>query len=156
MANIYSEIGLRRLKELALPVGEGVAKISFNAAELGEYSLRRKPVLVVLSKREWILVPCTKKNIEKYRGHCRLVKGKKCSRIEFKHNSGSVRSVLSKYESTDLSTPLYAAKTGEIFNAGKGHKTRKVTQKVREARVGLVTKTRRFGHTVIVYKGRAI
>lgn len=156
MMTYKEEIGQRRLKELALPVGEGVAKISFNATTLGEYSLRRKPILVALSKREWILVPYTRANVEKYRGHCRLVHGKKCIRIEFPHNSGSIRSVLSKYESADLSAPLYAAKTDAIFSAGKGCRTRKkVTEKVREnGTVRLVTKTKRFGYTTIVCKGR--
>ena len=153
----YAElIGQRRLKELALPVGEGLAKISFKADELGEYSLRRKPVLVALLRREWVLLPCTRANIEAHRGHCRIVHGKKCIRIEYKHNSGSIVSVLSKYESADLSSPLEKATTDAIFGAGKGMRTRKkVTAKVREnGTVRSVIRERRFGHTTIVCKGK--
>lgn len=122
------EIGQRRLQELGLHVGHGVT-MSFNVKELGEYSLRKQPVLVVLigltSNQQWVLMPCTKQNIAEHRGHCYLVKGRKVERIGYRHYTGSISEVMSKYESTDLSRPLRYAKTGEIFRDGRGQRTQK-------------------------------
>ena len=120
------EIGQRRLQELALAVGHGVS-MSFNARELGEYSIRKQPVLVVLvgltSKQQWVLMPCTRQNIEQHRGHCYLVKGRKVERIEYRHFSGSIEHVMGAYEGMDRSTPLQYAKTNDIFRAGMGSRT---------------------------------
>lgn len=125
------EIGQRRLQELALTVGHGVT-MSFNARELGEYSIRKQPVLVVLvgltSKQQWVLMPCTRQNIEQHRGHCYLVKGRKVERIEYKCFHGSIEHVMSQYEGMDRSTPLKYAGATEIFRAGMGSRTRKKPQ----------------------------
>ena len=120
------EIGQRRLQELALSVGHGVT-MSFNAKELGEYSIRKRPVLVVLiglsSNQKWVLMPCTRQNIEQHRGHCYLVRGRKIERMEYKHFSGSIEHVMGAYEGMDRSTPLQYAKTSDIFRAGMGSRT---------------------------------
>ena len=112
-------------------MGHGVT-MSFDVKELGEYSLRRKPVLVVLtgltSNQQWVLMPCTRQNIAEHRGHCYLVKGRKVERIEYKHYTGSFEQVMSKYESADLSAPLSIAKTDDIFRAGRGARCRKKPQ----------------------------
>jgi hypothetical protein len=131
MKHFAEEIGQRRLQELALNVGHGVT-MTFDVKELGEYSLRRKPVLVVLtgltSNQQWVLMPCTRQNIAEHRGHCYLVKGRKVERIEYKHYTGSFERVMSKYESADLSAPLSIAKTDDIFRAGRGARCRKKPQ----------------------------
>lgn len=120
------EIGQRRLQELALAVGHGVS-VSFNAKELGEYSIRKQPILVVLtgltSNQQWVLMPCTRQNIEQHRGHCYLVRGRKVEAIKFKCFHGSIEHVMGAYEGMDRSTPLKYAKTGEIFRAGMGSRT---------------------------------
>lgn len=125
------EIGQRRLQELALTVGHGVT-MSFNARELGEYSIRKQPVLVVLvgltSNQQWVLMPCTRQNIEQYRGHCYLVKGRKIEAIGYRHFHGTIEQVMSKYEGMDRSTPLKYAGATEIFRAGMGSRTRKKPQ----------------------------
>ena len=157
------EIGQRRLQELALTVGHGVT-MSFNARELGEYSIRKKPVLVVLvgltANQQWVLMPCTRQNIEQHRGHCYLVKGRKVEHIGYKCFHGSIEHVMSQYEGMDRSTPLKYAKTGDIFRAGMGSRTRKkVTSKVREAgSVGTYIAVKRFkgSRLTCVCKCRAI
>ena len=157
------EIGQRRLQELGLAVGHGIT-MSFNARELGEYSIRKKPVLVVLvgltANQQWVLMPCTKQNIEQHKGHCYLVKGRKVERIGYKCFHGSIEHVMSQYESMDRSTPLKYAGATEIFRAGMGSRTRKkVTSKVREAgSVGTYIAVKRFkgSRLTCVCKCRAI
>ena len=125
------EIGQRRLQELGLRVGHGIS-MSFNARELGEYSIRKQPVLVVLvgltANQQWVLMPCTKQNIEQHRGHCYLVKGRKVTAIEYRHKTGTIEQMLSAFEGADLSEPLYRASSNSIFHAGKGQQTRKKPQ----------------------------
>ena len=171
MKHYAEEIGQRRLQELGLNVGHGGVTVSFDVKELGEYSLRKQPVLVVLmgltSNQQWVLMPCTRKNIAEHRGHCYLVKGRKVERIEYRHHTGSFEQIMSKYESEDLSSPLRIAKTGEIFMAGKGtrfHKkphisgSRKPTAHGTAGTIGNYITTKRFENSRLtcVCKCRAI
>lgn len=162
-----AEIGQMRLSEMRLTVGGGIT-VAFSDVELGRYSYLKKPVLVVmtgrLNHRQWVLMPCTKRNIAEHRGHCYLVKGRHVRRIEYRHVSGSTfEEVMSNYETADFGTPLMFAKTEAIFRAGCGHGTRKKPQRgsSRETANGKegggrmpVIKTKRFPNSKLtcVYK----
>lgn len=119
-------IGQRRLEECAL---RGGYPLSFEPRELGVYSIRRQPVLVARVANVWALVPCTRENVRLYRGRAYLVKGRRVEHLVYRdpyENYGlTFRQIMDRYECEDTSRPLYRATTDEIFQAGKGQRTRK-------------------------------
>ncbi len=148
MALSCLEIGQQRLKELRLQ-----GDVGFSAIELGWYSMQRKPVLVVLTgltgNRKWQLMPFTRENTARHRGHCYLVKGRKVAAMEYIHKTGSVREILSAYEGADLSKPVYSAGAEAIFHDGKGQRTRKKPQVSRGGGNSQYIATKRFKNSHI-------
>lgn len=115
------EVGLMRLKEMHLSADKfALGQIN----DIGINSIHRKKIVVGKEGSSWVVVNCTRENCTHFRHHGYVIHGRKVVPL-FREVRGSVAEILDKYESMDRSKPLNMMKADEVFNAGKGARTRK-------------------------------
>ena len=165
------EIGERRISELNLrTVGSHIVN-EIDVVELGTCSIRNIPVMVALvglsAEQAWRIVAYTRENIEKYFGHCYVIKGRKIRHIGGRYRSANLYEAIREYEAEEFgrledghTNARNCYRGSDIFRAGMGCKTRpKVTSKVREGgSVKEVIICKRFENSRItcVYKSRKV
>lgn len=115
------KVGLMRLKEMHLSVDK-FTQAQIN--DIGISSIHRKKIVVGKEGGAWTVVSCSRENCAHFRHHGYVVHGRKVTPL-FKSVHGTVGEILDRYESMDRSKPLNMMKAEEVFNAGKGVRTRK-------------------------------
>ena len=115
------KVGLMRLKEMHLSVDK-FTQAQIN--DIGISSIHRKKIVVGKEGDAWTVVSCSRENCAHFRHHGYVVHGSKVTPL-FKSVHGTVSEILDRYESMDRSKPLNMMKADEVFNAGKGVRTRK-------------------------------
>lgn len=158
------EIGERRISELNLrTVGNHLVN-EIDVIELGTYSIRNIPVMVALvgltAGQAWRIVAYTKENIDKYFGHCYVIKGRKIRHIGGRYRSANLYEAIHEYEAEETGKALKYMGAQEIFATCTTRRMKqKVTTKVREGgTVKEVIVCRRFENSRItcVCKSRKV
>lgn len=158
------EIGERRISELNLrTVGNHLVN-EIDVIELGTYSIRNIPVMVALvgltAGQAWRIVAYTKENIDKYFGHCYVIKGRKIRHIGGRYRSANLYEAIHEYEAEETGKALKYMGAQEIFTTCTTRRMKqKVTTKVREGgTVKEVIVCRRFENSRItcVCKSRKV
>jgi hypothetical protein len=158
------EIGERRISELNLrTVGSHIVN-EIDVVELGTCSIRNIPVMVALvgltAGQAWRIVAYTKENIDKYFGHCYVIKGRKIRHIGGRYRSANLYEAIHEYEAEETGKALKYMGAQEIFATCTTRRMKqKVTTKVREGgTVKEVIVCRRFENSRItcVCKSRKV
>lgn len=158
------EIGERRISELNLrTVGNHLVN-EIDVIELGTCSIRNIPVMVALvgltAGQAWRIVAYTKENIDKYFGHCYVIKGRKIRHIGGRYRSANLYEAIHEYEAEETGKTLKYMNAQEIFTTCTTRRMKqKVTTKVREGgTVKEVIVCRRFENSRItcVCKSRKV
>lgn len=116
------EVGLMRLREMK------IAECNFSAEQIetiGYFSIWRKPIVVCVVGNQWHVKNAAKCNVNEYRGHGWLIKGRKCIHLAYRHFSGSFDEVMQKYECAYSGKDISKATAEDMFREGADQRTRK-------------------------------